>query len=82
MEAFRGQDTASARRGLPHVGPLLLTEGCPCLALAREEGQISRQPKTRPGLWASTAQRGPGWAVCAALTPVLQMRKPSYREAA
>lgn len=60
VEALRGQDAAPARRGLPRVGPLLLTEGCPRLALVREGGQKSRQPETRPGPWASTAQRGPG----------------------
>lgn len=31
-----GGETASARRGLPCMGPHILTEGCPCLALARE----------------------------------------------
>ena len=60
VEAFRGQDMASARTGLPCMGPLLLTEGCPRLALAREGGQKPCQPEARPALWASTAQRGPG----------------------
>ena len=50
VEAFRGQDMASSRTGLPCVGPLLLTEGCPRLALAREGGQKPRQPETRPTL--------------------------------
>ena len=52
--AFGGRDTASARRGLPCMGPHLLTERCPRLALAREgvrnHTSLRRGPHCGPAL--------------------------------